>query len=87
MSRLDAPPPRKRHEIFAKVYLTDRRGEIRLPQSVDKPGLEASPESMPPLCKGRWADYNLKCNTAKKEERQHANYSVECSYHTTSNTR
>ena len=40
----------------------------------------------PPLCKGRWADYNLKCNTAKKE-RQHANHSVECSYHTTSNTR
>ena len=36
---------------------------------------------------GRSADYNFKCNTAKKEERQHANYSVECSYHTTSNTR
>ena len=29
--RPDAPMPRKRHEIFAKVYLTDRRGELRSP--------------------------------------------------------
>ena len=56
MSRLDAPPPRKRHEIFAKVYLTDRKGELRSLQSVDKTGLEASPKSKPPLCKGRWRE-------------------------------
>ena len=29
--RPDAPMPRKRHEIFAKVYLTDRRDELRSP--------------------------------------------------------
>ena len=29
--RLDAPIPRERHEIFAKIYSADRRGELRSP--------------------------------------------------------
>ena len=29
--RLDVPLPRQRHEIFAKIYPTDRRGELRSP--------------------------------------------------------
>ena len=29
--RLDAPLPRQRHEIFAKIYPTDRRGELCSP--------------------------------------------------------
>ena len=32
--RPDVPMPRKRHEIFAKVYPTDHRGELRVKSNI-----------------------------------------------------
>ena len=47
---------------------------------------ERGRKELPPGTKGG-GQIIIRSATLQKEERQHANYSVECSYHTTSNTR
>ena len=61
--------------IYISLFFVLGKGPSGTPAPTSFARTKASP------WRGRWAGYNLKCNTQNKK-RQYANLSVKCSYHT-----